>query len=230
MNKLACLFTVALCRLAVPHASAQTDSSKDFARLKDQRDKAVAAAIAPIDQKYHESLKSVLARATREGDFPTVTAITEILNASQAAAAPVKPLGALTATPSPAKGSIWKPSNNDGFFYVLFTNPDNSVGGFMYNTVANKSSNIVGRKAGNTIEARWPTVYGNESWDGKFTERPDGGFDVDRVYADGPSKGRRDLYQLKPLTGDEYKRARKMLDAKVSTPEAKSALRKVPRE
>jgi len=206
-----------------------TPSCREFIRLKDQRDRAVATAITPIDQKYHELLKPLLTRATQEGDFATVTAITEVLSAAKDSAT-AKRATASSAGIGVSNAGIWAPTNNDNFWYVIITNADNSVEGFIYVGAAKKTSEITGKKMAGIIEAHWDSVYLNESWDGKLTERPGGGFDLERVNFDGPSKGRRDTFELKRLTGDEYKRVRKLMDSTITTKESKRDLRKLPRE
>lgn len=208
---------------------ADTPSSREFIRLKEQRDRAVATAITPLDQKYHELLKPLLTRATQEGEFATVTAITDILSAAKDSTA-AKRATASSAAIGVSNAGIWAPTNADNFWYVLITNADNSVEGFIYVGTAQKTSEITGKKTAGVIEAHWGSVYFKESWDGKLTERPDGGFDLDRLYVDGPSKGRRDSFELKRLVGAEYKRVRKLLDSTITTKESKRDLRKLPRE
>ena len=228
MNRIQSAIIVASTVLLTGWSSAQTGSSREFARLKEQRDKAVASAIAPIDQKYHEMLKSLLTRATQEGDYKTVTAITEVLSADKTSTAPGKPSNPKAM--APVSAGIWAPTNADDFYYVLVTNADGTVNGILYIGVPNKSAQITGKKNGNLIEAHWPSVYQNQLYDGTFTDRSDGGLDLDRVNADGAQKGRKDNFQLKRLTGEDYKRARKLIESRVTTTEDERTMRRLPRD
>jgi hypothetical protein len=65
------LLLVSVASLSVTSAFAQTDSARELKQLAEQRDASVAAAIAPINRKYTDSLKMLLGKATRAGDLDT---------------------------------------------------------------------------------------------------------------------------------------------------------------
>ena len=54
---------------------AETPSEREFKQLRDQRDKAVAAAIEPINRRYQSSLDQLLRRATQANDLETALKI-----------------------------------------------------------------------------------------------------------------------------------------------------------
>ena len=73
--------------LVAPSLFAQQGSfQKDFDELKLQREKAVAAAIVPIDQKFRQALEQMLKRATQASDLQTATKIQEALTELDTAA------------------------------------------------------------------------------------------------------------------------------------------------
>lgn len=91
---------------------AQT-ASQELAALQEQRDKAAAAALLPIDTKFKALLKPLLAKATRDGDAETATKITAILSPDKAT--PPTPPGTVEAGAGELKtvlgNSIWKCSD-----------------------------------------------------------------------------------------------------------------------
>ncbi|WP_193210609.1 lectin-like protein [Luteolibacter marinus] len=66
---------------------AQSQIDRDLAKLKEQRDKAVAAAIEPIERKYFERLDQLLKRAIQANDISSIEKIRAQLASSHAGGA-----------------------------------------------------------------------------------------------------------------------------------------------
>lgn len=64
-----------LAALTAIRATAQTDVARELNRLEDDREKAIAAAVEPINRRYHQSLETLLRRATQSGDLDTANKI-----------------------------------------------------------------------------------------------------------------------------------------------------------
>jgi uncharacterized protein (DUF885 family) len=88
MNKLAhhlsMIFTASVVALS---SAADSPVARELTTLNEQRDKAAAAALAPINQKYKSALEQLLKKATQAKDTETVAAIQEALADLEAAAA-----------------------------------------------------------------------------------------------------------------------------------------------
>lgn len=67
----ACLFI----GFAAAPLQAQTDAAREFEQVQQQRDKAIAAAIEPINRRYQQSLEQLLRRATQSNDLDTAVKI-----------------------------------------------------------------------------------------------------------------------------------------------------------
>ena len=73
---------------AIFHLHAESPFAREFQQLRDQRDKAAAAAIEPINRKYQASLEQLLRRATQGSDLETALHIKEALGSQPAVTAP----------------------------------------------------------------------------------------------------------------------------------------------
>ena len=63
-------------------AHGQTAYEKDLEQLIDQRNKALAAAEAPINDRFRAAAEQLLRRATQGGDLATANKIKEVLDAT----------------------------------------------------------------------------------------------------------------------------------------------------
>lgn len=70
--------------LATVVATAATPTEKDFYELRAQRDKAVAQAMKPINDRYRTSLEALSKRATQAGDLDTALLIKQELESFDA--------------------------------------------------------------------------------------------------------------------------------------------------
>ena len=61
---------------------AETPSEREFKQLRDQRDKAVATAIEPINRRYQSSLDQLLRRATQANDLESALKIKQEMASS----------------------------------------------------------------------------------------------------------------------------------------------------
>src|SRR5688572_1526977 len=65
--------------LLLASASGQTDTAREYKQLREQRDKAIAAATEPINRRYSASLELLLRRAMQAHDLETAVKIKEEL-------------------------------------------------------------------------------------------------------------------------------------------------------
>jgi len=73
-------FAASLVILSTFKLNAQSSYEREFQQLTEQRDKAVAAAITPIDRRYHDLLEQLLKRATQANDLAAAMKIQAKLN------------------------------------------------------------------------------------------------------------------------------------------------------
>ena len=70
------MFLILVCSLATTlPAGAQTDAAREFKQQQEERDKALAAAAIPINQRYAAVLEQLLKRATQANDLDTAVKI-----------------------------------------------------------------------------------------------------------------------------------------------------------
>lgn len=67
--------------LQAPRLSAETANERDFKQLRANRDKAAAAALEPINERYKEELDKLLKRATQDADLELANTIQKELEA-----------------------------------------------------------------------------------------------------------------------------------------------------
>ena len=84
------------------HLHAQAPFDRDFNLLREQRDKAAAVAMDPINRRYQAGLEQLFRRATQGSDLDTALKAKAELQALAAANAPKAP--AATATPTATGG------------------------------------------------------------------------------------------------------------------------------
>lgn len=58
---------------------AESDSAQEFKRLDEEHQKAITAAIEPINRRYQESLEQLLRKATQANDLDTAVRIKEVI-------------------------------------------------------------------------------------------------------------------------------------------------------
>jgi len=119
---------------------AETPTARELSQLQEQRDKAAAAALAPINAKFIALLKPLLAKATQQNDIDTAKKITALLTPDGAS----KPESQLNSTPEAQdiknllSNSLWKCTNgtlmNQWTMQILpngdidLTKPDGNTG------------------------------------------------------------------------------------------------------
>jgi hypothetical protein len=74
MNRSTILFVV-LVIFPIFKVNGQSSHEREFQQLTEQRDKAAAAALEPIDRRYHELLGQLLKRATQANDLSAAVKI-----------------------------------------------------------------------------------------------------------------------------------------------------------
>ncbi len=70
---------------------AETPMEREFKQVREQRDKAIAAAVDPINRRYQASLEQLLRRATQASDLETALKIKKEMGTAAAAAKPESP-------------------------------------------------------------------------------------------------------------------------------------------
>jgi hypothetical protein len=78
---LACALAL-LVTAVTPSSQAQTAYERELEQLMDQRDKALAAAEAPINERFRAAAEQLLRRATQGGDLAAANRIKEVLDAT----------------------------------------------------------------------------------------------------------------------------------------------------
>jgi hypothetical protein len=79
MNKATIPLLAGMAIFAMP-AFAETDLARELKQVHEQREKAIAAAVEPINQKYKVTLEQMLRRVTQATDLDTAVAIKEELS------------------------------------------------------------------------------------------------------------------------------------------------------
>lgn len=82
------ILVVTLVLFSAFKVNAQSSYEREFQQLTEQRDKAAAAALAPIDRRYHELLGQLLKRATQANDLTTAVKIQAKLDESNSGSTP----------------------------------------------------------------------------------------------------------------------------------------------
>ncbi|OYV06650.1 MAG: hypothetical protein CFE26_05125, partial [Verrucomicrobiales bacterium VVV1] len=54
---------------------AQSQLDREFTQLQEQKEKALAAAVEPVNRRYQAALEALLRRATQAGDLPTANKV-----------------------------------------------------------------------------------------------------------------------------------------------------------
>jgi len=86
------IIAIALAFTVLPPALlAETPYEHDLKLLKEQRDRAVATAVEPINRRYKESLEQLLKRATQGNDLDTALKVKTELGTAPAVPAAPKP-------------------------------------------------------------------------------------------------------------------------------------------
>jgi hypothetical protein len=82
------ILSVGLVMLLKLNANAQSSYEREFQQLTEQRDKAAAAALAPIDRRYNELLGQLLKKATQANDLATAVKIQAKLDEANSGSTP----------------------------------------------------------------------------------------------------------------------------------------------
>ncbi len=80
--------TVVLALFATPILAAESAFERDLKQLTEQREKALAAAVDPINRRYQTSLEQLLQRATQAKDLDAAVKIRETLANGSGSAVP----------------------------------------------------------------------------------------------------------------------------------------------